>query len=199
MKNTETASLVFALLFSVVAGTQLVNLAKSNPLPPMYTKITIEKPLNTTYNVNTIPLVFAVDTDYSLNSYFYSLDGQERKPVENTVTILQEDINLGKSPPIIRTVLNGSCTLHNLSKGWHNVTVYQISHLIGGDPEYEIPFSESIQFKIETKFPTTEPEHSQASEPETFPIMLATAALAAVAIVVADAGLLIHLKKRKHE
>jgi len=152
MKKTELAiTLVLALLFSAVAGTQVVNLARANPIPPMHTEITIEKPLNTTYNVNTLPLSFSVDTTFSRNSYFYSLDGEKSKQVENIEIVSQEDINRGKSPPIIRTVLNGSCALSNLSEGWHNVTVYQISYMIGVDPDYEIArFSKNIQFRIDT-------------------------------------------------
>ena len=206
-----------ALLVSMVAGTQL-NMGKANPLPPMYTRITIEQPLNTAYHENTVRLFFSVDTDYALNSYYYSLDGQERQPVENTTIILQEDINAGKNPPIIRTVLNGSCVLSNLSEGWHNVTVYQISHLIGGDPEYEIPFSESITFKKDAVFPSIGQEPFSTSpsiSPSPSSAMLFSPSpsltpppnqeapqdiaftAAVIAALVVSVGLLVYFKKRK--
>jgi hypothetical protein len=213
-KTLLTAAFISALLLSAAAGARFVNLGKANPLPPMYTEITIKKPLNTTYYVNTVPLIFSVDTDYQLNSYFYSLDGQERKPVENTVILLQEDINLGKNPQITRTVLNGSCVLYNLSEGWHTVTVFQISHLIGGDPEYEIPFSESLQFKIEipepdpSPSPQTSPALPEApapsssnsgslNPPKSEPFSVDLVAASVIVIVVVGAGLLVSFRKHR--
>ena len=144
-----TATVISLLLIAVASGTMFVNSGLANPLPPMYTDIVIEKPVNTVYNVTTIPASFSVDTDYGLNDYYYSLDGQSRKPVKVKV-LVREDINAGKNPEIIRTVVEGSFVLQNLSEGLHNLTIYQISHLIGGDPDYEIPFSKSIQFQIDT-------------------------------------------------
>ena len=187
-KLSLTAVIILWLLSSSIVGAMFVNLGKANPIPSIYTEITIEQPLNTTYHVNTVLLRFSVDTAYALNSYYYSLDGQKRQQVENTTIILQENINAGKSPTIIRTVLNGSCVLSNLSEGWHNVTVYQISHLIGGDPEYEIPFLESIIFKIDTSLPSTEQVH--------FPTTFVIASVVTVAII--GIGFLVYFKKRKH-
>jgi len=100
MKKAVVLMFIMVLSFFATDGLQLVNFAKANPLPPMYTEITIDKPVNTTYNVNIVHAIFSVDTDYSLNSYFYSLDGQPRKSVENITIFLQEDINIGKNPRI---------------------------------------------------------------------------------------------------
>jgi hypothetical protein len=192
MKKAVVLMFIMVLSFFATDGLQLVNFAKANPLPPMYTEITIDKPVNTTYNVNIVHAIFSVDTDYSLNSYFYSLDGQPRKSVENITIFLQEDINIGKNPRINRTVVNGSFVLSGLSEGWHNLTIYQISHLIGGDPDYqishliggdpdcEIPFSESIQFKTDTTLPTA---------------LAITVSAASVTIILGC--LLVYFKKRK--
>jgi hypothetical protein len=180
MKKAVVLMFIMVLSFFATDGLQLVNFAKANPLPPMYTEITIDKPVNTTYNVNIVHAIFSVDTDYSLNSYFYSLDGQPRKSVENITIFLQEDINIGKNPRINRTVVNGSFVLSGLSEGWHKLTIYQISHLIGGDPDYEIPFSESIQFKTDTTLPTA---------------LAITVSAASVTIILGC--LLVYFKKRK--
>lgn len=68
--------------------------------PPESTppNVSFESPLNQTYNTSSVPLTFAVDKN--LSSAKYSLDGQQN------VTVA------------------GNTTIHDLSDGFHNLTVY---------------------------------------------------------------------------
>jgi hypothetical protein len=124
-KKALTFTLLSAFLLSTMCGTSIVKPVNANPIPSPYTEIVIESPKNTTYNGSTVFLNIHVDTTYSY-SFFYSVDGQEMKPLENITVISSTNINAGKNPPIYRTVLNGS-TLINISEGKHNITVCQIN------------------------------------------------------------------------
>ena len=105
MKRTASAlTLILALLFSAITGTQIIKLAESNPAwftprinGPTIT-ITILSPINQKYNVTDIPLNFTVSERVS--KLTYSLDGQAK------VTI------------------SGNTNLTGLSGGSHNLTVY---------------------------------------------------------------------------
>ena len=78
-----------------------------------------------------------------------------------------------------------------MSAGWHNVTVYEISHVNDDPQNEEIIYSANAQFKID-KAPEA-PENSQ-SKPEPFPTVLFTAVSVAVAAGVAG-GVLVYSKK----
>jgi hypothetical protein len=112
----------------MVAGTQLVSVGKANPIPDLYTYLTLENPQNTTYNVNTLTLKFSAEF-LSFSSSFnfsYALDAQEQKPIENITIISESGIPI--NPGFYSKTLNGSCILSNLSEGWHNITVYQTGY-----------------------------------------------------------------------
>jgi hypothetical protein len=108
------------------------------------------------------------------------------KLIENLTTISKDEVNLGKSPSVIRTTQNGSCALCNLSEGWHNVTFYLITdHEISLFRSYEkgeILCSATTEFIIDIPF---------------FPTALAVTSATIVAIV--SMSLLIYFKKRNHQ
>ncbi len=92
-------------------------------------KISVQSPLNQTYNDSSVPLTFSVDVlspDKSVNWTGYSLDGQDNV----TVT--------------------GNATLSGLTNGLHNVTVYA-KDTFGNEGA-----SETITFTVALEpFPTT--------------------------------------------
>jgi hypothetical protein len=153
-RTVLAVALTLALLALAVAGIQVVKEAKANfASPPANTVMTIENPQNTTYNVKTITLNFTVETNLGL-LYFYSLDGQERKPIENITVVSQELLPDwanwwdGKTP-IYRKVLRGTCVLPSLSDGWHTLTVYQIWPLTPEAPQDgNVVYSANAKFSI---------------------------------------------------
>ena len=188
-KTAVAATLVSALLFSAVSGTLLVDLVKANGyIPSPDTKIEIYCPQNKTYTNSTITLSFYVWQAFWWRDFYYSLDGQEMKVVENVATTDEYNLNTGKNPPVIVANLRGSCVLGNLSEGWHNVTIYQIGDYPSGNPQNrEVINSAYSQFRIAT-----------ASKPEPFPVVPVAAASAAVAVG-ASAGSLVYFRKRKRQ
>jgi len=185
-KNTLFAeAFITILLLSAMAGTQFVNLGRANPIPTSYTEMTIY-PQNKTYNVDIITLNFYVETNTWLN-FFYSLDGQKLEPVDNITIVSEELMNPGRNPTIYRTTLKGSCILSNLSQGWHNITVYQISPYPTEDQQ-----NGAIFHSANAKFLIAIPP-----EPESFPAVPLAAASVAT-IVVVSVALLFYFRKRRH-
>jgi len=145
--KTLSLALILALLFSTVAVTQLTGLIRANPYPGV-NLTTTEGPQNVTYNVNTITLRFLVEYYYDICSFFYSLDGEKMEPIENTTVISQVDYK------VVRTTLEASCTLSNLTEGWHNVTFYVIASRefiwVESYEKGDIMYSSNTMFIIDT-------------------------------------------------
>jgi hypothetical protein len=155
MKRKALAlTLIMALLFSAVAGSQLVNLGQANPIPELYTKLNIENPQNTTYNVNTLTLNFSVESlsFFQWRHFSYSLDGKELMSVANLTVDSEEFIPI--NPGIYRELLRGNSVLPNLSEGLHNVTVYLIRDASTADAYYgeAVPLA-NARFEIDTTPP----------------------------------------------
>jgi len=153
-KKLTVLVLILALLVLTVAGTQFVNLGRADPIPALYTKLTIENPQNTTYNVNTVTLNFSVESlsFYQWRHFSYSLDGKELKLIDNLTVDSEEFIPI--NPGIYRELLRGNCVLSNLSEGLHNVTVYLIRDASTADIHYGEAFPlANAQFKIDTTPP----------------------------------------------
>jgi hypothetical protein len=189
-KRTALAlTLILALLFSAVAGMQLVDFGRANPLPEMYMRATIENPKNTTYTTNTVALDFSAEssTFFQYLNFFYSLDAQEVKPIESMTVTGHEFIP--SNPGVYRQWFEGSSVLSNLSEGWHNVTIYVTYSSSREDPPYGGPTP-----LANTTFMIALP---QLQEQEPFPTTVVAAASAAT-IAVVGVGLLVYLKKRKH-
>jgi hypothetical protein len=146
--------LILAFLVSAVAGTQFVKRGKADPIPALYTELTIENPQNTTYNVNTITLNFSVESlsFFQWRHFSYSLDGKELTRIANVTVASEEGIPI--SPGIYRENLTGNCVLSNLSEGLHNVTVYLIRDASTADIYYgEADPLANAKFKIDTTPP----------------------------------------------
>jgi hypothetical protein len=119
-------TILVAILISMFIGGSLIGLAKADPIPQIDPVIKINNPQNTTFNVSTIEINFTAASNWDFYSYYYSLDGQELKPVSNITIITQEDYNKAHNFPIYRTTVEGNFSLSNLSNGLHNVTVYDV-------------------------------------------------------------------------
>jgi hypothetical protein len=188
MKRTALALiLTLALLFSVVAGTQMVNLAEANPWPPGYFPpsppcVVIQSPQERMYyDTEPVLLNFTFKANSELNpsaSLFYLLDGKDYrfesvKVEEVTYFVLdEEDYHAG---------YEGHVLFSNLSDGPHTLIVFAgyadsdgvINGTIGNDAK--------VNFTVESEpFPTT---------------MVATAS--GVSVAFACLGLLVYFKKRK--
>jgi hypothetical protein len=183
--------LILALFSSTVAIALLANEGEADPFPPPTTEITIENPQNRSYDRNTITLNFSASSIsfFSHLHFYYSIDaGQKRIPIEN-VTIVSDAFYqfLPTNPGIYMKTVTGNCVLGNLSQGWHNVTVYEISHL-NDDPRNEaIVYSASAHFEI-----AVPPEPQQ---PELFPTAYSMGIVALMTITLL--GSIVYILKRK--
>ena len=182
-KTLLTIAFISALLFSVLAGTVFIKLSNANPLPPVDPTITINSPQNATFTGDYIILNFTGQSNWNVYSYYYSLDNQSLKLVENITIISQEEANIGKNPSVNRTTVKGSCILLNLANGWHNVTICNIAteDFAWNFPQYqkgETMHQIGYFFKIQ-------------EEP------LPTALIAVAIVATISVGLLFYFKKRK--
>jgi hypothetical protein len=205
MKRTALPlTLILALLFSMLAGTQIIDLSDANPIyaKPTYVRISVQSPQNTTYNTQPIFLNFTVETnegDFNAHPYFYLLDGQDGKSsvnVEDIQLVSQKRISDDISPyhdieqrtilwdPYTDYTFRGQAVLPYLPDGDHNVTV---SIDLLGNQTIEMDFFASVPFTIHNT--------SQSESQEPFPTVLVVASVVLVAVV--GAGLLLYFKKRK--
>jgi hypothetical protein len=208
-RNALALTLIFALLFSVVAGTQLVNLTGANPnmfKKGRYCNISIQSPQNgTTYCTEQIFLNFTVRKAYVSDtySYFYFLDGQDIQSgvkVEEIQSIGQETITNDTFFPYTEYTLGGQVVLPKLGDGPHNLTVF-----IGWMREDGVifqanidPFSATAYFSVEhtttlTSSPSPSPQEAEP-ESESFPTTWVATSIVSVAIV--SLSLLVYFKKR---
>jgi hypothetical protein len=156
-------ALLSTLLFTGVAGTQVVNLAKAIPpeikyeTPPI---ISLHSPMNNdTFSVNTVLLSFTVtkpdnwlihggyDAQQIFKSINYELDGNFSEPVI---------VNSALESPF-----DYSVKLANLTDGMHALKVYAYASgwviQMNGFYEYEIPInssSKTVYFNVDTTSPT---------------------------------------------
>ena len=135
-KAAVPLTLIVALLITAGAGTELVNFGMANPIPELYTKLTIESPQNTTYNVNTVTLNFSVESlnFFQWRHFSYSLDGKELKRIANLTVDSGEFIPV--NPGIYKENITGNGVLPELSEGLHNLTVYLIRDASTADIHY---------------------------------------------------------------
>ena len=122
MKRTLAAlALILVLLYSVLTGVMLVERATANPFPTNPV-ISIESPVNKTYNVNSLALNVTVVTKFD-GWYFtgektlaYSIDGEANISITETNYSFDEEIKA--------STFNGSAFLSELTDGLHKLTVY---------------------------------------------------------------------------
>ena len=192
MKRKALLLVLILTLFSTISAIALLtNEGEADPFPPPTTEIKIENPQNRSYIGNTITLNFSA---YSISffshlHFYYSIDdGQKRIPIGN-VTIVSDEFHqfLPTNPGIYMKTVTGNCVLGNLSQGWHNVTVYEISHLNDDPRNEEIVYSASAQFKI-----AVPPEPHQL---EPFPTTYSMGIVAAMVLTLI--GSIVYVLKRK--
>jgi hypothetical protein len=186
---------ILGLLCWGITTTRLSPWVKGNAFPPRAEPyIMVTNPQNATYHVDAIAVNFTIASNYYVFSSFYSFDGQGIEPIENLTVISQEDINAGRNPSVIKTVLNGSLVLSNLTEGWHNITFYLINqheniHERILSANYEVGEivckSKPLHFNVDL-----------SEEPAPATIMIVSVSLSSATIV--GIGLLVYFKKRKH-
>jgi hypothetical protein len=149
-KTFQTVVFILALLFLTVAGAHFVNEGNSNPLPYPTVEITIENPQNITYNVRTFSLFFSVQQTNidSMLSFYYNLNGQELKPIDNVTTIKEEIYPYPVYPKILIKTLRGSCLLFNLSEGQYSLAVHAFEQSLK-DGDSEVAHSADFNFRID--------------------------------------------------
>jgi hypothetical protein len=178
-----TLSLTILIIFT--AEMPLVSLVRANPLPAINPKIRIRSPKNTTYIGNTIVLNFTASSTWISSSISYSLDDSDKIAV-NTTTVLQEDANIGKNPAIYRTTVEGTCALSDVSRGWHNITLFMICENEKFS-YYETYFKGDIIASKNVSFFVGSPIDNPSIP-----------AIVQSVMIVIGIGLLVFFKKRKH-
>ena len=147
-KKVVIIGLIVVLLCSFVAVTHFVEEGKSNPIPYPKVEIAIENSQGNTYNVSAFPLIFSVEQtnlDSELN-FYYSLNGQELKPIGNVTTVKEESYPLYPGIPVI--TLRGSCFLFNLSEGQYSLIVYAFERRLK-DGGGEVARSDDFNFGVD--------------------------------------------------
>jgi hypothetical protein len=201
MRRTALAlTLILALLFLMLAGKQLVDLAGANPIyaKPTHFRISVQSPQNSTYNTQPIFLNFTVETnegDFNAHPYFYLLDGengQSSVKIEEIQVIRQREVSNELSyyagiywDPYTEYTLRGQAVLPNLSDGEHNVTVF-IDFL--GNQTIEMDLFALVPFTI---YNTSQ---SEIQEPSSTTLVIVS--IASVAVI--GASLLVYVRKRNH-
>jgi hypothetical protein len=115
-------TLILALLFSAVAGTQLSFFAKANfVFPPSNPVITIESPANRTYSTNSLSLEVTFrtyKTGYIMSGRIYTYSLDEKAPERIPITNSSVAVNPGGL-----VFYEGAANLTNLPEGLHNLKV----------------------------------------------------------------------------
>ena len=197
-------TLALTILIIFIAEMQLAILVMANPLPDISPEIIIKSPQNTTYIGNAVVLNFTASSTWISSSISYSLDDSNKIEVDTT-TALQRDANIGKNPAIYRTTVEGTCTLSNISRGWHNITLFMICE----DKKFsyyetyfkgDIIASKSVSFfvgaSIANPNPTLTP--TPKTQPDPFPTIPFIIIVSGAVLIAVSTALLVYLKKRKH-
>lgn len=148
MKTKIFLPFISMLLFSAVAGTQLVRLGRANGLPGINPNISISTPPNATYNEKIITMNCSAAYNWEGCSLWYSLDGERMDVVPHQAVVSREDANAGKNFRVVRKILKCSAVLSNLAEGWHTVTFYLVANM-----KREVVYSASTKFKIDSVSP----------------------------------------------
>jgi hypothetical protein len=129
-KTFMEAIIILAFLFSLVAGTQVVEVAMANPFPT-YPIISIESPKNKTYTANSLLLNVTLVTQLD-GLYFtsenrivdYCIDGKE------SIQITQTEHKFDSEKQA--STFSGSAVLVDLTEGTHNLRVNAEYHYDNG-------------------------------------------------------------------
>ncbi len=177
VKLRVKAEMIFSIVFiSFSFGMLDVETGSANfYMPPANTVWTIEYPQNSTYDINLFELRFRVETNLGL-LYFYSLDGQPKREI-NTTTL--SSVPLPEYTPFIdgtlwnRRTHQGTAELPYLTKGQHELAIYQIYPLSPERPENGNIVSQALViFNVTSDLPenhllTANPSAIPANPPST--------------------------------
>jgi hypothetical protein len=168
LRKAEVAlTLLWALLSFTVTGLKGVNLANANPIPPVDPEIRIDSVQNATFTADSISVNFTGEANWNTHAYYYSLDNQSFRRVENVTIVSKEQVNPGRNPEVYRTTVQGICIFYNLSEGWHNAIIYNIAsqsftynfpQYAAGDIMCQAEYFFNIQKESPSIFPTTQTE-----------------------------------------
>ena len=190
--------LLSTLLFTGVAGTQVVNLAKANPLVELRWAnspvISIHSPsLNETFSSDEIPLNFTITKP---EQYEWLLKGGS-EDIRNLLL----SVNIVLDGTLYRSIEVDSIlpspfsyfdTLTNLTYGEHNLTIQTVCE--GWDVEVHGLWANKFIYENSSdliKFNLVEPQ-----PPEPFPTTMVIAPIALVSVI--GSGLVFYLRKHKH-
>jgi len=207
-KTILELTVTWALLSSLLVGTQMVSLTDANPnfMKGHYCNITIQSPQNTIHYTETLFLNFTVKTHWNvppLYFYFYSLDGQDLQSsvkIEDVQIAKEENITDDTSVPYIETTLRGQVELPWLTTGQHSIKVFagyfinETIHHANIDP-----YSANANFIVNTGTASPSPAPSPESTLSSDPNFGSYTGLALLIVVAVFVGLLlVYSKKRKH-
>ena len=193
-RKASTIILIFTFLFSTIAGTLLVNLAKANPLYELRWAnspvISINSPsLNETFCSDEIPLNFTI-TKPEQYEWLVKGGSEEIRNLLLSVDIVL-DGTLYRSievNSILSSPFSYFDTLTNLTDGAHNLTIQTVCE--GWDVEVHGLWANKFIYENSSDLITF-----TLVEPKPFPTTV-TVSIASGAIV--GVGLLVYFKKRKH-
>ena len=164
-KIALTAILTSAFLISLVAGTQVVEVARANPFPT-YPVISIESPTNKTYTANLLFLNVTLVTQWD-GLYFtsenrivnYCIDGKES--IQVTQTEYKFDAEKQAS------IFSGSAVLVDLTEGTHNLRVNAEYHYDNGKQVFVS--NSNVNFTIDPNYsPSLSPSPSSNTKHNSF-------------------------------
>jgi len=143
MKIALAVLLIFALVVSLTAGLQIIEVVEANFVPTTNVN-PILSPTNTTYSTNSLTLQVTVGFALTKDNWIgYSIDGKENVTltgVEYKIDELWQGVNITVPLPI-------------LSEGSHRIDVYTQSVTLN----YAVSDSKTVFFTIDTKTPTPTP------------------------------------------
>ena len=163
-KTALTAITIFALVVSLVAGMQVVEVAEANPF--YWCIITIHSPQNGSNPPQPVQVNFTARSAHEIlppQSFFYIIDGQNKKIGINVTETQFVGIQGGGGDYIY----SGQIHLNLLSDGTHNVSVYWGNRLKDGTlytidtPAYSgttatFSIGNTTTLPSQSPFPTTE-------------------------------------------
>ena len=164
-KAVSAAIIISALLISLVAGVQIVEVAKANFMPFYNVVINVQSPQNgTSYNIRTLPLNFTVESNQEdQTSTRYILNSE--KPVDVATTVVSSRIatmqvwNGWSSEPnqtkrYVLYTAEGNTGLDNLADGTYNLTIQRYFTYSITPQEITIYNATTVTFTIDTTSPS---------------------------------------------
>ena len=170
MKKVLLVAIVIStFLFSVLAGTMLVNFAAANPMigtKPIYAKVSIDFPQNDSegnaekYYGSSVQLSFTIKTNRFVQSYsnysdshcFIVLDPKSDEFKELHIVGQTTVSNDDGYDPYMELTLTGNTSLSNLERGAHAVEVQYGFYYAWPNASYKIDFivlsSAFVQFTV---------------------------------------------------